>query len=306
MDRLENPYTTLGVPHDASQNDIRRAYRKLAKKHHPDLNPGNAKAEEIFKSVSAANELLSDPKKRGQFDRGEIDAVGHERAAESSYREHAEGDSGRRYSRSDTQPGGWNDDEFSDLFSSMFNQRSGGQRRAPGRDEHYALTTGFLDAVNGTTNRMTLPDGRTLDVKIPPGTAEGQILRLKGQGSPGGVPGDALIEIRVSPHPYFTRHGQDLRLELPVSLSEAVLGGPVEVPTPAGPVRMQISPGSDSGTEFRLRGRGVPAHGALAAGQLYAKLRIVVGAQDAALKEFLRNWKPALAANPRQAMEKPQ
>jgi DnaJ-class molecular chaperone len=307
-DRLEDPYKTLGVPHDASQSDIRRAYRKLAKKHHPDLNPGDAKAEEMFKRVSVANELLSDPGKRGQFDRGEIDAIGHERAAEPSYRDHAEGESGRRYSRGDAQPGGWSDEEFSDLFGSMFNQqrRAGGQMRSRGHDEHYSLTTNFLDAVNGTTSRLTLPDGRTLDVKVPSGTAEGQVLRLQGQGGQGydgGAPGDALIGIHIAPHRYFTRDGQDIRLELPVSLSEAVLGGPIQIPTPAGPVRMKIAPGSDSGTEFRLRGRGVPAHCALAAGQLYVKLRVIVGAPDAALEEFLRNWKPEHSANPRQAME---
>ncbi len=308
VDRLDDPYKTLGVAKDASQADIRRAYRKLAKKHHPDLNPGNAKAEDIFKRVSAANELLSDAKTRGQFDRGEIDAAGHERAPEPNYRDHAEGDMGRRYSRAGA--GGWSDEEFGDLFSSMFNgaQRGAGPpRTARGEDEHYALQTSFLDAVNGTTSRLTLPDGRTLDVKIPPGTEDGQTLRLHEQGEPGrngGPRGDALIEIRVAPHPFFTRDGQDIRLDLPVTLAEAVLGGPVEVPTPAGPVRMTIAPGSDSGTQFRLRGRGVPAHGGHEAGQLYAKVRVVIGPPDAALSDFLRTWKPEHPVSPRQAMEK--
>ena len=309
MDRLDDPYKTLGVAQDARQDDIRRAYRKLAKRHHPDLNPGNAKAEEIFKRVSIANELLSDPEKRGQFDRGEIDSAGHERAAEPTYRHHAEGDSGRRYSHTGEQPGGWSDEEFGDIFQSMFNQQPAGQMRARGNDEHYSLTTDFLDAVNGATSRLTLPDGRVLDVKIPPGTAEGQVLRLHQMGGMGvgGAPrGDALIEIHINPHRFFSRDGQDIRLELPVSLSEAVLGGPIQVPTPAGPVRMKIAPGSDSGTEFRLRGRGVPAHGGLAAGQLYAKLHVVVGAPDAALEEFLRHWKPEHSISPRQAMEKSQ
>jgi len=181
--------------------------------------------------------------------------------------------------------------------------------RARGSDEHYSLTTNFLDAVNGATSRLTLPDGRVLDVKIPPGTAEGQILRLHQMGGMGvgGAPrGDALIEIHINPHRFFSRDGQDIRLELPVSLAEAVLGGPIQVPTPAGPVRMKIAPGSDSGTEFRLRGRGVPAHGGLAAGQLYAKLRVVVGAPDTALSEFLRHWKPVHSTSPRQTMEKSQ
>ncbi len=309
MDRSDDPYKTLGVPRDANQNDIRRAYRKLAKKHHPDLNPGNTKAEEIFKRVSVVNELLSDPVKRGQFDRGEIDSVWHERAPEPTYRHHAEGSAGRRYGAADTQPGGWSDDEFSDLFRSMFNEQPSAGRETParGHDQRYSLATTFLDAVNGATSRLTLPDGRTLDVKIPAGTEEGQVLRLHeqgGQGHNGAVRGDALIEIHLTPHRYFTRDGQDIRLELPVSLAEAVLGGPVEVPTPTGPVKMKIAPGSDSGTEFRLRGRGVPAHGGRAAGHLYAKLRVVIGTPDPALEEFLRHWKPQHSLSPRQAMEK--
>ena len=306
---MDDPYNILGVARDASQNDIRRAYRKLAKRHHPDLNPGNRKAEETFKNVSAANELLSDPVKRGQFDRGEVDAAGHERATEPSYRHHAESDAGRRYRPEGTPPGGWSDDDFNDLFSSMFTdaQRTGGQPRNRDDDEHYSLNTDFLDAVNGATSRLTLPNGRTLDVKIPAGTAEGQVLRLHNQGEQsdkGGLRCDVLIEIHVSPHRYFTRDGQDIHLELPVSLAEAVLGGPVNVPTPTGPVRMKIAPGSDSGTEFRLRGRGVPAHGKRAAGHLYAKLRVVIGPPDAALEEFLRHWKPEPLVSPRQTMEK--
>lgn len=306
---MDDPYKILGVPQDASQDAIRRAYRKLAKRHHPDLNPGNRKAEEIFKKVSAANELLSDPVKRGQFDRGEMDAAGHHCAPEHSYRRHAESDAGRRYRPEGAAPGGWSDDDFNDLFNSMFTdaQRAGGQSRNRNDDELYSLNTDFLDAVNGATNRLTLPNGRTLDVKIPPGTAEGQVLRLHDQGEQSDksdLRGDVMIEIHVSPHRYFTRDGQDIRLELPVSLAEAVLGGPVNVPTPTGPVRMKIAPGSDSGTEFRLRGRGVPAHGSLGAGHLYAKLRVVIGPPDAALEEFLRHWKPEPGVSPRQTMEK--
>ncbi len=304
---MEDPYKTLGVPHDASPDDIRRAYRNLAKRHHPDLNPGNAKAEERFKTVSAANALLSDPVKRGQFDRGEIDATGQARPPQPSYRDYAEGEPGRRYGPG-PQRGGWTADDLNDLFGAMLDEdrRAGGKARRRGADEHYALTTDFLDAVNGATRRLTLPDGRTLDVKIPPGTTDGQTLRLRGQGrkgANGGADGDALIEIHVTPHRCFRRDGQDIRLDLPVTLPEAVLGGPVEVPTPGGPVRMRIPPHSDSGTELRLRGRGVPAHGGAAAGDLYATLRVVVGTPDAALEEFLRTWKPEHAADPRRAME---
>ena len=306
---MEDPYKTLGVTRSASQDDIRRAYRKLAKKHHPDLNPDNAKAEDIFKGVTAANDLLSDPERRARFDRGEIDASGQEKAApRSSYRDYAESDAGQRYGRGGGDSAGWSTDDFADMFGSAF---GGGRGRASDRpqrgpDEHYMLTAQFLDAITGATQRLTLPDGRTLDAKLPPGTADGQVLRLRGQGGAGwngGPPGDALIEIHVAPHRFFKRDGQDIRMELPVTLSEAVLGGPIEAPTPAGSVRVRIPPGSDNGSELRLRGRGVPKHDGAAAGDLYATLRVVIGPPDEALKAFLENWKPEHPVNPRQSME---
>lgn len=305
---MEDPYKTLGVARDASQDDIRRAFRTLAKRHHPDLNPGNKQAEERFKTISAANELLSDPEKRGQFDRGEIDATGHERPRQTSYRDYAEAGAGRRYGQAGPQPGGWSAEDLGDMFGSMFgtDRRSGDETSRRGYDERYMLATNFLDAICGATRRLTLPDGRVLDVKIPPGSADGQVLRLRGQGEMGkngGANGDALIEIRVTAHKYFVRDGQDIRLELPVTLQEAALGGTVEVPTPGGPVRMRLPPHSDSGTELRLRGRGVPAHGDHPAGDLYATLRLVLGTPDAALEAFLRSWKPEHPINPRQAME---
>ena len=151
-----------------------------------------------------------------------------------------------------------------------------------------------------------MPDGRTLNAKIPPGTEDGQVLRLRGQGSPGwngGASGDALIEIHVAPHRFFKRVGRDIRMELPITLSEAVIGGPIEAPTPAGVVRVRIPPGSDSGSELRLRGRGVPKQNGTAAGDLYATLRVVIGPQDDALKTFLEGWKPEHPVNPRQSME---
>jgi len=303
----EDPYKTLGVSRDASQDDIRRAYHKAAKKHHPDLNPGNTKAEERFKAASAANALLSDPDKRGQFDRGEIDAAGTEQARHPSYRDYADGEAGRRYGQSGPQPSGWSAEDLGSIFGSMFNGGGRpGKSNMRGSDDRYSFTTDFLDAVNGATRRLTLPDGRTLDVKIPAGTSDGQVLRLRGQGGAagkGGVDGDALVEIHVRPHPYFKRDGQHIRLELPVSLSEAVLGGSIEVPTPGGSVRMQIPAGSDSGTKLRLRGRGVPMHGGHPAGDLYASLRVVLGKPDAALEAFLRDWKPEHPHDPRREME---
>jgi DnaJ-class molecular chaperone len=298
---MDDPYKVLGVARTASQDDIRLAYRKLAKKHHPDLNPGNGKAEEQFKTVSAANEILSDVAKRAQFDRGEIDAAGQPRSPEASYRDYADSETGRRYARSESQSRGWNAQDIDDMFGSMF----GGNRPMSGGDEHYSLETDFLAAVNGATRRLTLPDGRVLDVKIPPGTREGQVLRLRGQGGVGSTKarsGDALIEIHIAPHRIFRRDGDDIRLELPISLSEAVLGGPVEVPTPGGPVRMRIPPHSDNGTELRLKGRGVPAHGGRAKGDLYAKLHVVLGPPDPALEEFLRGRTSEQSFDPRHDM----
>jgi DnaJ-class molecular chaperone len=298
---MEDPYQVLGVPRTASQDDIRLAYRKLAKKHHPDLNPGNARAEEQFKTVSAANEILSDVEKRAQFDRGEIDGAGQPRSPEASYRDYADSETGRRYARSGSHSRGWSTQDIDDMFGSMF----GENRSMSGGDQHYSLETDFLAAINGATRRLTLPDGRVLDVKIPPGTQEGQVLRLRGQGEAGSNKarsGDALIEIHIAPHRLFRRDGDDIRLDLPISLSEAVLGGPVEVPTPGGPVRMRIPPQSDNGTELRLKGRGVPAHGGRPKGDLYARLLVVLGPPDPALDEFLRNRKSEESFDPRQGM----
>jgi DnaJ-class molecular chaperone len=187
----------------------------------------------------------------------------------------------------------------------MFNdaRRQGGARR--GQDERYTLAAGFLEAVNGANRRITLPNGHVLDVKIPVGTTDGQILRLRGQGGAeqGGEAGDALMEISIEPHAYFSRTGDDITLTLPVTIAEAVLGSEIEVPTPGGRVKMRIPPGADTGTKLRLRGKGVPQNGGLAAGDLYAILRVETGTPDAALENFLRAWKPEHAFNPRHGME---
>ncbi len=308
----EDPYKILGVAKEASAEDIRKAYRKLAKKHHPDLNPGNKAAEEQFKAVSAANELLSDTEKRARYDHGEIDESGAEKAPPRGYRHYAEGAPGQRYSYSSGPEGfggaaGFGGEEnFEDIFSTIFQNRAGGTQAARGRDAHYVLAAEFLDAINGGAKRLTLPDGQVLDVKIPAGTEDGDTLRLRGRGTPGrnnGPAGDALIEIKVMPHKFYKRDGQDIRFELPVSVQEAVLGGKVTVPTPAGAVAMTIKPHSDSGVELRLRGRGVPAQGSRAAGDLYVKLRVVIGPVDVKLEEFLREWKPETAFDPRREME---
>ena len=307
----DDPYKTLGVKREASADDIRSAYRKLAKKHHPDLNPGNKAAEERFKAVSAANELLSDPEKRARFDRGEIDASGQERPERHFYRGYAEGAQGRRYgSPGAGEPfGAGVPDDLGDILSEFMRGQGGRQGepiRMRGRDQVYQLSVEFSDAVNGATRRLTLPEGgQELDVTIPPGVEDGQVLRLRGKGGPGmngGPPGDALIEIGIAAHPFFRRDGNDIHVELPVTLAEAVLGARIEVPTPRGNVTMTIPKHSDTGTRLRLRGRGVAAHAGRPAGDEYVTLRVMIGETDEALETFLRDWGPKHAINPRRQM----
>lgn len=255
----EDPYKTFGIAKDATQDDIQKAYRRLAKKLHPDLNPGNKAAEEKFKEIAAAYDLLSDPAKRARFDGGEIDASGNERPQRQYYRDFADQEGWSAY----TNNSGFADfGDFAgsdDILSEIFGRagRTGGRRRR-GQDVRYLLDLSFLDAVNGGKQSIILPDGSTLDVNIPPGTRDGQILRLRGKGRPGAGDashGDALIEISVLPHPFFTRKGDDIYLELPISLREAVLGARVKVPTPSGSVTASIPKWSSSGRLLRLRGR---------------------------------------------------
>lgn len=298
----EDPYKLLGVPRDATPEAIKAAYRKLARKHHPDLNPGKPEAEERFKAVSVANELLSDPERRARFDRGEIDAGGQENAPpDPSYRRYAEEEAGARYSqRRDAET-------YEDLFADIFEARRRAEaapRRGP--DEFYRLAVPFVHAVAGATEQLTLPDGRVLSVKIPPGIVSGQVLRLRGQGSPGhrgGPAGDALIEVDITEERRWRREGSDLHMDLPVSLREAVLGGAVLVPTPSGALRVTLPAGSDTGRQIRLRGKGVAAHGTRAAGDLFLTLRVVIGPSDAALEEFLRGWTPEHPSDPRAGLE---
>ncbi len=298
-----DPYQTLGVARTATQDEIRKAYRALAKKYHPDLNPGDKEAEEKFKAISRANDLLSDETQRGRYDRGEIDATGQERAppgygANGGYRDFAEGAQGFRYGGG--AGGGFSQDDLGDIFGSMFGGRSGFSQRPSGpqrgQDRSYALTVSFIDSVLGATSRVSLPNGSTLDVKIPPGIEDGQVLRLRGKGDEGskGAPaGDALITISITPDTRYTRDGRDLRERLPVDVRTAVLGGPITVPTPSGSVRMNVPAGSDTGTVMRLRGRGVKAHGKQEAGNLYVTLEVHIGKADDKFREFLKSQAPS-------------
>jgi DnaJ-class molecular chaperone len=295
---MQDPYEVLGVAHGDSDETIRKAYRKLAKRLHPDLNPGKPEAGERFKTINAAYDLLSDPAKRARFDRGEIDASGNE-AAPRGYYQHAR-------EHADAAAGGMRPEDLEDLFGHAFTEGfpgfSGGSGgRGRGRDMQYSLSVSFVDAANGAVKRLTLPDGRTLDVTIPAGLRDGHVLRLKGQGRPGrggGPDGDALVEVSVAPHRLFRREGDDVVVDLPVTLQEAVLGTSVEVPTVKGPVRLRIPPGSGTGSRLRLKGRGIGG------GHQFVDLKVVVppGAEPA-LADFLRQWKPVTPFDPRAGLE---
>ena len=290
----QDPYAVLGVAKDAAQDQIRKAYRALAKKYHPDLNPGDAAAADRFKEIAAAYDLLSDPEKRGRFDRGEIDASGAERPQQRYYRDFAEGDGGAYQSSAGYEDFG----DVSDLFADLMRRRgrggpAGAGLKMRGQDDLYHLEVDFLEAVLGAKKRITLPDGQDLDVTIPEGMADGQTLRLRGKGQPGyggGPPGDALIQVSVRPHPQFQRRDDDILIELPITLDEAILGAKVQVPTLTGRVSVTVPKGADSGKVLRLRGKGVKrAHGH---GDQLVTLRVVLPSTvDPELEAFMKEWR---------------
>lgn len=302
----KDPYTVLGVARDASQEAIQKAFRQQAKKLHPDLNPGNKEAEQRFKDISAAYEVIGDKDKRGRYDRGEISADGTEQPQRQYYREYAGAGADNPYSSGEafSDMGGGAEDIFSQFFSRRGGS-GGAQFRMRGQDAQYTMEVAFIDALNGTATEIRLPNGPALDVRIPAGTRDGQTLRLKGKGHPGiggAEAGDALIEVHVRPHPFFTRDGDDIRLELPITLREAVLGGKVAVPTPKGPVTATLPENSSSGRVLRLKGRGAPKRGG-GFGDVYVTLRIVLPEKpDPDLKAFVESWNGQAAQNPRSKM----
>jgi len=300
----QTPYEVLGVKPDAGGDEIRKTYRKLAKQFHPDLNPGKPEAEARFKAISAAYDLLSDPDKRARYDRGEIDETGAERPPRGYYRNYAEGAQGRHY-----QPEGEMDlNDLEDLFAAF---GSGGRRqrgeargfKARGADRHFMLTVDFVTAANGGKQRLSLAPEEWLDVTIPAGIEDGQVLRLRGKGGAGfggGTTGDALIEVHIAPHPLFRRDGDNVLIELPVSLAEAVLGARVAVPTVTGTVTMTIPKGSDAGRQLRLRGKGMQKK---SPGDQIVTLKVFIGpSADPELTEFLEKWAPQHRFDPRQGM----
>jgi DnaJ-class molecular chaperone len=287
---MKDPYEILGVAKSASQEEIKKAYRRLAKELHPDLNPNDKIVEQHFKEVASAYDILSDAEKRRRLDQGEINADGSERP-------------GARYQRAYAQAGAGGFDfresevDISDVFADLFGRRRRGHQNSPtekGQDLKFSLRLSFLDAANGVSRRVQLPDGKSLDVNIPAGTEEGRTLRLKGQGQPGpggGPPGDVLIEIHVDPHHIFDRQGLDVYLDLPVTLAEAVLGARVNVPTVSGNVMVTVPVGSNTGTKLRLKGKGIAAAKKSKKGNQYVTLRVVLPDKpDEELSEFICDW----------------
>ena len=276
----EDPYSVLGVPRTASDDDIRKAYRRLAKEFHPDVNSGK-QAEERFKKLSAANDILSDAAQRRKFDRGEIDGNGEPVHTPRPQRSSARG----------AARGGLDDFGFGDVFTDIFGDRTG-RTSGRGGDVRYSLDIDFLEAVNGTKKRVTLPDGGVLDLAVPAGVQDGQVLRLKGKGSTGIEPGDALVEVKVKPHALYKRNGDDIAFEVPISIDEAVLGGKIEVTTVAGRVQLTLPRGTNSGQVFRLKGKGVRNASNGVTGDSLVSVRIVMPpAIDDSLAYFFSEWR---------------
>lgn len=322
---MRDPYDVLGVSRSASEADIKRAYRKLAKQHHPDRHPNDPKAQAKFAEINAANEILGDKEKRGQFDRGEIDAEGKQRfqgfrggpgaggfenvdpsAFEDIFAAFGRGGGAggtRTFRFSTGGPGarqaeaGAEDDLLSSIFGG-FGRRgaaagSGSAAGAPGADLRADVGVRLEDIAAERRPKVTLPNGRTVQVTLPKGVADGQVIRLKGQGQAsvaGGPPGDALVRVRFVPHPLFKVEGADLRLDLPVSLDEAVLGAKLPVPTLSGKVQVTIPPRSSSGRVLRLKGKGLPKEGGH--GDLLVVPRIALpDGSDGELDALMKKWR---------------
>ncbi|TNE40761.1 MAG: J domain-containing protein [Sphingomonadales bacterium] len=318
---MADPYAILGVSRSATEKEIKSAYRKLAKELHPDRNKDNPKAAEKFSQATTAYDLLSDKDKRAQFDRGEIDGDGNPTAPFGF----GGGPGGGSYANYGGQghpgAGGFefnSGGDFSDIFEGLFGGgrqagagfgagagaggfgRSRGRQAQRGANVNYRLAVDFIDAATQAPQRITLQDGKTIDVKLPAGVEQGTQMRLAGKGQPGpGGAGDAILTIEIRDHSYYTRDGDDIRLDLPITLKEAVIGGKVKVPTVDGPVMLSVPAGSSSGKTLRLKGKGFSKKGGGRGDQLVT-LMIDIPADDAALKQFAEGWQDD--RNPRSAM----
>ena len=316
-----DPYTVLGVSKSAKADDIKKAFRRLAKKYHPDQNKDDPKAKEKFAEANQAYEILGEEVKRKQFDRGEIDAEGKPRGFEGFPGGGARPGGGNQGGGEfEFGPGGFRQRgasggfDASDIFSELF---GGGRGAGPGartrqrpqqagEDLQASLSVSLEEAVRGATKRVAMPTGKALDVTIPAGIEDGKQIRLKGQGNPspfGGPAGDAIVTVKVAPHTLFKVDGRDLRIDLPLTLYEAVLGGPVEVPTLTGRIELNIPAGTSGGRTLRLRGKGLPASGSNPAGDLFVTMKIVLPeASDSELETLMKTWREKKPYRPRDKM----
>ena len=309
---MRDPYTVLGVAKSADTAEIKKAFRKLAKKFHPDQSK-EAKAKEKFAEANQAYEILGDEKKRAAFDRGEIDAEGKPRyqgfegfgagGGSPHYEFHDFGGGGSPFTRGFRSSGGAAGIDPSDLFADLLHSAARGSRQTATRGEDVAasVTVPLEEAVSGGTARVTLPTGRMLEIKVPAGIEDGKAIRLKGQGHPGqkgGPHGDAIITVQIAPHRLFQVEGRDLRLDLPVALYEAVLGGKIPVPTLDGTVEITLPPGANRGRTLRLRGKGIPS--AQGAGDLLVTPKIVLPERiEPELNEMMQRWRDEKPYDPR-------
>lgn len=313
---MRDPYEVLGVTKSANHAEIKKAYRHLAKKYHPDHNKNDPKAASRLAEINAAYEIVGDEDKKVKFDKGEIGADGKPRfagfegfgAGPGGFGGFAKSGSGPGGTRFDFGQGFDAADILSDLFGGAARRGSGGPGGAARRGGDVVATArvALETAVRGGSTRVVMPSGRTLDVSIPAGVEDGQQIRLRGQGQAGPVgaePGDALITVRITPHPHFRVEGRDLRLDLPVTLYEATLGARVPVPTLTGTVELSVPPGSNGGRVLRLRGKGLPAADGKLAGDLYVSLKVMLPeAVDADFEALMKKWRDGKPYDPRKGL----
>jgi len=311
---MRDPYEVLGVPKTASEAEIKKAFRSLAKKHHPDKHAGDAGAQKKFQEISGAYDILGDKEKRAQFDAGAIGPDGNPKGFDPRQGGGAGGfqqghpfgsgfggfgGGGQAGAREfhfsfDDEPGGAAG--FEDIFANMMGGRRGrgAPRQARGEDFTAQVTVSFEEGAKGGTRRVVLQNGEQIDVKIPAGVKDGQVVRVKGRGGAGrggAANGDILLTVSVAAHPWMTRDGSDIRMDLPVTLKEAVLGGKVPVPTLTGTVALSVPAHSNTGTVLRLKGKGIAAQGSAPAGDLYVRLVVTLPDRpDEALKSFVEGW----------------
>jgi DnaJ-class molecular chaperone len=310
---MRDPYEILGIAKTASEADIKKAFRTLAKKHHPDKHAGDAAAQKRFQEISGAYDILGDKQKRAQYDAGAIGADGNPKGfdpRQSGFRQGnpfgggfgGGGGPGARefhfsFDDAASSPGGGGAAGFEDIFADLMGggrrAKSAQNRATKGEDFSAAVTVSFAEAAIGGTRRVMLQNGEQIDVKIPVGVKDGQVVRVKGRGGAGrgGPNGDILLTVSVAPHPFMIRDGNDIRMDLPVSLKEAVLGGKVPVPTLTGTVSLSVPPNSNTGSVLRLKGKGIAANGGTEAGDFYVRLVVTLPDKpDESLRGFVQGW----------------